>query len=52
MEFDTWKRLQARLQAVEMALARRDNVIRFLVARVLVMLTMVIGFWVGIRQNP
>lgn len=43
------RRLQARLDALEMAMMKRENVIRFLVARFLVMLAIVLGFWAGIR---
>jgi len=51
MEFAALKRLQAQLQIAESVMVRRENVIRFLVGRFLLMLTMVIGFWVGIRNT-
>lgn len=55
MEFSVWKQLQEdlqqRLQAFEAVMIRRENVIRFLVARFVLMLTMVLGFWVGVRHT-
>jgi hypothetical protein len=51
MEFAALKRLQDQLQIVESVMVRRENVIRFLVGRFLLMLTMVIGFWIGIRNT-
>lgn len=51
MEFAVWKALQARMQTFESAMIRRENVIRFLVGRLLLMLAMVIGFWVTIRST-
>ena len=39
------------LQAAESVLVRRDNVIRFLIARALMMLLMVVGFWLAIRSS-
>ncbi|MEY2645179.1 MAG: hypothetical protein RLZZ611_1828 [Cyanobacteriota bacterium] len=51
MQFSTWTRLQSQLQAFESTLVRRENVIRFLVGRFLLMLVMVIGFWVAIRNT-
>jgi len=50
MPFSVWMRLQSQLQALEAALIRRENVIRFLVGRCLLMLAMVIGFWLVIRN--
>lgn len=37
--------LNSGLEAAETALMKRQNVIRFLVVRLLLMLAMVIGFW-------
>ena len=51
MEFAALKRLQDQLQIVDSVMVRRENVIRFLVGRFLLMLTMVIGFWIGIRNT-
>lgn len=51
MELAVLKRLQDRLLALEAAMLRRENVIRFLVGRFLVMLMMVLGFWIGIRRS-
>jgi len=51
MELALWKRLQAPLQAFESAMVRRENVIRFLIARLLLMLTMVVGFWAVMRRS-
>ena len=51
MEFTAWARLQDRLQAFESVMVRRENVIRFLVGRFVLMLIMVLGFWVGIRSS-
>ena len=51
MQFSTWTRLLSQLQAFESTLVRRENVIRFLVGRFLLMLVMVIGFWVAIRNT-
>lgn len=42
--------LQERLKALEAVIFKRENVIRFLILRFLLMLAMVIGFWAGIRQ--
>ena len=42
--------LQQRVQRIEIAMTRRENVIRFLVVRLLLMLTMVIGFWAAMRH--
>ena len=50
MDIAAVKRLQDLLQAFESAMVRRENVIRFLVGRFLLMLTMVIGFWIAIRN--
>ena len=44
------QQLQARITAAETTLMKRENVIRFLVVRLLVMLAMVIGFWAAMRQ--
>jgi hypothetical protein len=49
MEFTAWTQLQQRLQSLEAVLIRRENVIRFLVARLLLMLVMVLGFWLVVR---
>ena len=46
---DTW--LQKHLEAIESSMMKRANVIRFLVARFLLMAAMVIGFWTGIRRT-
>jgi uncharacterized protein YneF (UPF0154 family) len=35
---------------VETTLMKRENVIRFLVVRLLLMLAMVVGFWAAMRQ--
>jgi hypothetical protein len=51
MEFSAWNRLQTWLQSVESVMVRRENVIRFLVVRFLLMLTMVLGFWIGVRYG-
>jgi len=45
----TW--LQKHLEAIESSMMKRENVIRFLVARFLLMAAMVIGFWAGIRRT-
>jgi MFS-type transporter involved in bile tolerance (Atg22 family) len=42
-------RLQKRLQAIETTMMKRENVIRFLIARFLLMGAMVVAFWVGVR---
>jgi hypothetical protein len=44
------QQLQARITAVETTLMKRENVIRFLVVRLLLMLAMVLGFWAAMRQ--
>lgn len=44
------QQLQARIGAVETTLMKRENVIRFLVVRLLLMLAMVVGFWAAMRQ--
>jgi hypothetical protein len=44
------RRLQDRISAVEVVLMKRENVVRFLVVRLLLMLGMVIGFWAAMRQ--
>ena len=51
MKFTAWKRLQDDLQRLETVMVRRDNVIRFLVGRFLLMLAMVIGFWFVMRHS-
>lgn len=51
MEFAAWTRLQRRLQTMETSLLRRENVIRFLMARFLLMGSMVIGFWLLMRES-
>lgn len=51
MEFAAWKQLQAQLQAFEASMVRRENVIRFLIGRFLLMLAMIVGFWVAIRSS-
>ena len=50
MEFSAWKSLQVWLHNLESTMVRRENVIRFLVARFLLMFVMVLGFWVGVRH--
>lgn len=50
MARQAWRGLQQRMQRIEMAMTRRENVIRFLVARLLLMVTMVIGFWAVMRH--
>jgi hypothetical protein len=47
----TWTQLQERLQAFEAVMLRRESVIRFLLARLLLMLTMVLIFWVGVQHT-
>ncbi len=44
------QQLRARIAAVETTLMKRENVIRFLVVRLLLMLAMVVGFWAAMRQ--
>lgn len=55
MNFTAWKQLQndlqTGLQRIESVLMRRENVIRLLVGRLLLMLMMVIGFWVAMRHS-
>ena len=51
MDIAAVKRLQDLLQAFESAMVRRENVIRFLVGRFLLMLSMVIGFWIAVRNT-
>lgn len=51
MECAALKRLQAQLQAFESIMLRRENVIRFLVGRFLLMLMMVLGFWITFRNR-
>lgn len=51
IEFAAWTRLQRRLQTMETSLMRRENVIRFLMARFLLMGSMVIGFWLLMRES-
>lgn len=51
MECAALKRLQAQLQAFESTMLRRENVIRFLVGRFLLMLMMVLGFWMAFRNR-
>jgi hypothetical protein len=51
MEFTALKRLQAVLQHIETTMVRRENVIRFLVGRFLLMLAMVVAFWLAIRNS-
>lgn len=54
MTLASLQQLQARIAAVETTLMKRENVIRFLVVRLLVrlllMLAMVVGFWAAMRQ--
>jgi len=45
MPLQWWRTLQQHLQAFEATLLTRENVIRFLSARFLLMLAMVLGFW-------
>jgi hypothetical protein len=42
--------LQKRLEAIETRMMKRENVIRFLIARFLLMGAMVVAFWVGLRN--
>lgn len=51
MQFTALKRLQAVLQHIETTMVRRENVIRFLVGRSLLMLAMVVGFWLAMRNS-
>ena len=51
MKFTAWKRLQDDLQSLEAAMVRRDNVIRFLVGRFVLMLAMVVSFWFIMRDS-
>lgn len=44
------QQLQDRITALETMLMKRENVIRFLVIRLLLMLAMVVGFWAAMRQ--
>jgi hypothetical protein len=44
-------RLQKHLEAIESSMMKRENVVRFLIARFLLMAAMVIGFWAGIRRT-
>lgn len=46
-----WNWLQDRMQAFEAVMVRRETVVRFLLARFLLMLAMVLGFWLGVRQD-
>ena len=50
MTLASLQQLQARIAAVETTLMKRENVIRFLVVRLLLMLAMVVGFWAAMRQ--
>ncbi|NBW62035.1 MAG: hypothetical protein EBR33_02165 [Synechococcaceae bacterium WB4_1_0192] len=51
MQFTALKRLQTVLQHIETTMVRRENVIRFLVGRSLLMLAMVVGFWLAMRNS-
>ena len=51
MEFTALRRLQAVLQHIETTMVRRENVIRFLVGRFLLMLAMVVAFWLAMRNS-
>jgi len=51
MGFTALKRLQAVLQRIETTMVRRENVIRLLVGRFLLMLAMVVGFWLAMRNS-
>jgi hypothetical protein len=51
MQFTALKRLQTVLQHIETTMVRRENVIRFLVGRSLLMLVMVVGFWLAMRNS-
>ena len=42
--------VQQQIEALEQVLMRRNNVIRLLGARLLLMLAMVVGFWLTMRQ--
>jgi len=52
MPLHWWRTLQQRLDAFEAALLTRENVIRFLSARFLLMLAMVLGFWLELPGRP
>lgn len=43
-------RLQHKIAGVETVLMRRENVIRLLTARFLIMLAMVLSFWLAMRH--
>lgn len=49
MNGPTWRWLQNRLDAMERTMLRRENVIRFLVGRAVLMLAMVVGFLMAMR---
>lgn len=51
MQFTVVKVLQRYLQSIETTMTRRENVIRFLVIRTMLMGAMVIGFYLGIRHR-
>jgi len=51
MQFTALKRLQTVLQHIETTMVRRENVIRFLVGRSLLMLAMIVGFWLAMRNS-
>lgn len=51
MQFTALKRLQTVLQHIETTMVRRENVIRFPVGRSLLMLAMVVGFWLAMRNS-
>jgi hypothetical protein len=52
MSLQLWRTLQQRLDTFEAALLTRKNVIRFLSARFLLMLAMVLGFWLALPGRP
>jgi len=48
---ESWQHLQNRLQTFEAFMIRRENVIRFLVGRLLLMGAMVASFWLTMRAS-
>lgn len=51
MGIDALKRLQSSIEALESTMMRRENVIRFLIGRIVLMLAMLAGFWIAMRQT-
>lgn len=43
--------LKERLEALDALIFKQENVIPFLIARFLLMLAMVIGFWTGVAPS-